>query len=121
MIYEYNIIGKILYKIDRGGEGGQAILYEYKIANLPKLLIPSLILLALCIGYDLLFTRLNIVFSSRTARGLDWRYTILTTRSNMLQIRLLCNTPLCGFMVRCFNYCQMQNTVSCNGNEPQPL
>ncbi len=25
-----------------GGEGGQAILYEYKIANLPELLISSL-------------------------------------------------------------------------------
>ncbi len=26
------------YKIDRGGEGGQAILYGYKIANFPKTL-----------------------------------------------------------------------------------
>ena len=42
MTYEYYIIGKIRYKIERGGEGGQPILYEYKIANLPKLLISSL-------------------------------------------------------------------------------
>ncbi len=34
--------GKIWYKIERGGRGGQAISYEYKIANLPKLLISSL-------------------------------------------------------------------------------
>ncbi len=42
MICEYYILGKIPYKIERGGRGGQAILYEYKIANLPKLLILSL-------------------------------------------------------------------------------
>ena len=41
MIYEYYIIGKILYKIERGG-GGQAIFYGYTIANLPKPLISSL-------------------------------------------------------------------------------
>ena len=32
--------GKIEYKIERGG--GSAILYRYKIANLPELLILSL-------------------------------------------------------------------------------
>ncbi len=41
MMYVHYIIGKILYRIEKGW-GGQAILYGYKIANLPKLMISSL-------------------------------------------------------------------------------
>ncbi len=38
MMFEPNINWEKRYKIDRGGEGGQAILYGYKIANFPETL-----------------------------------------------------------------------------------